>query len=297
MTITQIEYIIAVDTYRNFNVAARKCFVSQPTLSMQIQKLEEELGVKLFERAKQPVVPTAIGIALLEQARITLCEFNKIRELVSEQDQVVDGELSVGMIPTIAPYILPKLITGFKQRFPAVKLVIWEQTTAHILQQVKNGMIDCGLISGPIEDTQLMLHDLFTEQFVAYTATPGPAVIDASSIRAEELWLLDEGHCMRDQVLNFCQRRDDMLTPAHYEYKTGSIETLKRMVDENGGTTILPELAIADLSGAQRKKIRYFNAPVPARHIGLVTQRSYLKRTLVDALKTELLAAVSGRLS
>ncbi|BAV04893.1 transcriptional regulator, LysR family [Filimonas lacunae] len=300
MTITQLEYIIAVDTHRNFNVAAKNCFVSQPTLSMQIQKLEEELGIKLFERAKQPIVPTPMGVVLLEQARITLGEFHKIKELVEEQEQALQGELRVGIIPTVSPYILPRILSPFKQYYPQVKLVIWEQTTDAILQQVKTGQLDCGIVSAPIDDAQLVLQELFSERFIAYIGDPGKREqderIDPKDINVEDLWLLDEGHCMRDQVLNFCQLRDRHRQPSHYEYKTGSIETLKKMVEENDGITILPELAILDLTPAQQDRVRPFTAPEPRRSICLVTQRSFLKRMLIGALKEQVLAAVEGRL-
>src|SRR6201985_524201 len=147
MTIVQLEYLVAVDTYRSFVVAAEKCFVTQPTLSMQIQKLEDTLGVKLFDRSKQPVTPTEIGVDIIHQARIMLAESEKIKEIISDRQKELSGELKIGIIPTVSPYILPKILHGFIEKYPQVKLVVWEQTTEQIIQQLKLGTIDCGILS------------------------------------------------------------------------------------------------------------------------------------------------------
>src|ERR1700744_2832945 len=155
MTLVQLEYIVAVDTYRSFVIAAEKCFVTQPTLSMQVQKLEDTLGVKLFDRSKQPVSPTEIGIEIVAQARILLGESEKIKEIITDRQREVAGELKVAIIPTVAPYILPKIIHGFIEKYPQVKLIIWEQTTEQIIQQLKLGTIDCGILSTPLHESGL----------------------------------------------------------------------------------------------------------------------------------------------
>lgn len=300
MTIVQLEYIVAVDTYRSFVAAAEKCFVTQPTLSMQVQKLEDTLGVKLFDRAKQPVVPTEIGSDIIAQARILLSEHQKIKEIISDRQRDLAGELKIGIIPTVAPYILPKIITQFIHKYPQVKLVVWEQTTDQIIQQIKLGMIDCGILSTPLHESQLTETPLFYENFVAYVAKNSILAkkknINPDDINMEELWILNEGHCMRDQVLNICQRRKSSKGFQHFEYNTGSIETLKRMVDQNNGTTILPELALADLTDKQLDKVRYFKSPEPAREISIVTQRNFVKRRLIEALKAEILEFVPKRM-
>jgi LysR family hydrogen peroxide-inducible transcriptional activator len=300
MTIVQLEYIVAVDTYRSFVAAAEKCFVTQPTLSMQVQKLEDTLGVKLFDRAKQPVVPTEIGCDIIAQARILLSEHQKIKEIISDRQKDLAGELRIGIIPTVAPYILPKIITQFISKYPLVKLVVWEQTTVQIIQQIKLGMIDCGILSTPLHESHLAETPLFYENFVAYVAKNSILAkkknINPDDINMEELWILNEGHCMRDQVLNICQRRKSSKGFQHFEYNTGSIETLKRMVDQNNGTTILPELALADLTDKQLDKVRYFKSPEPAREISLVTQKNFIKRRMIDALKAEILDFVPKRM-
>jgi LysR family hydrogen peroxide-inducible transcriptional activator len=292
MTITQLEYIVAVDTYKSFILAAEKCFVTQPTLSMQVQKLEDMLGVKIFDRTHQPIVATEVGIEIIAQARIMLAESYKIKEL--------SGELKIGIIPTISPYLLPKIISRFVEKYPQVKLVVWEQNTEHIIQQLKLGMIDCGILSTPLHENNLIEIPVFYENFVAYVSKASKLykkkAISPEDIDVEELWVLDEGHCMREQVLNICQRRKSTKGFQHFEYNTGSVDTLKRMVDQNSGATILPELALDDLSDKQLDRIRYFRSPEPAREVSIVIQRNFLKRRMIEALKNEILHFIPKKL-
>lgn len=300
MSLIQYEYIVAVDTYRSFMIAAEKCFVTQPTLSMQIQKLENTLGVQIFNRKRQPVTPTEIGNNIITQARILIAEHKKIQDIVNDHRKELMGELKIGIIPTIAPYILPKIITQFMLKFPRVKLVIWEQTTEQIIQQLKLGLIDCGILSTPILETQLLEIPLFYEDFVAYVSKNSELAkkktIHPGDIDIDELWILNEGHCMRDQVLNICQRRESTIGFRHYEYNTGSIETLKRMVDENNGATILPEFALKDFTRSQLEKVRYFKSPQPAREISIVTNNGFTKKRLIETLKNEILEFVPAHM-
>jgi LysR family hydrogen peroxide-inducible transcriptional activator len=300
MTITQLEYIVAVDTYRSFVLAAEKCFVTQPTLSMQVQKLEDTLGVKLFDRSKQPVTPTEIGTEIISQARILLGESEKIKEIITDRKKELSGELKVGIIPTVAPYILPKILQGFIEKYPQVKLIVWEQTTEQIIQQLKLGIIDCGILSTPLNESSLTEIPVFYENFVAYVSKNSNLSkkrnISPDDIDIEEIWVLNEGHCMREQVLNICQRRKSTQGFKHFEYNTGSVETLKRMVDQNNGATILPELALADLSDKNLDKVRYFKSPEPAREVSIVIQRNFLKRRMIEALKNEILEFLPKRM-
>ncbi len=300
MTIVQLEYIVAVDTYRSFVAAAEKCFVTQPTLSMQVQKLEDTLGVKIFDRSKQPVVPTEIGIDIIAQARLLLAESEKIKEIITDRQKELSGELKVGIIPTISPYILPKILNGFVQKYPQVKLIIWEQTTENIIQQLKLGTIDCGILSTPLHESSLVEIPVFYENFVAYASKTSKLYkkksISPDDIDMEEIWVLNEGHCMREQVLNICQRRKATQGFKHFEYNTGSVETLKRMVDQNNGATILPELELADLNDKQLNRVRYFKSPEPAREVSIVIQKNYLKRRMIDALKSEIQELVPKRM-
>jgi LysR family hydrogen peroxide-inducible transcriptional activator len=300
MTITQLEYIVAVDTYKSFILAAEKCFVTQPTLSMQVQKLEDMLGVKIFDRTHQPIVATEVGIEIIAQARIMLAESYKIKEIVTDRQKELSGELKIGIIPTISPYLLPKIISRFVEKYPQVKLVVWEQNTEHIIQQLKLGMIDCGILSTPLHENNLIEIPVFYENFVAYVSKASKLykkkAISPEDIDVEELWVLDEGHCMREQVLNICQRRKATKGFQHFEYNTGSVDTLKRMVDQNSGATILPELALDDLSDKQLDRIRYFRSPEPAREVSIVIQRNFLKRRMIEALKNEILHFIPKKL-
>ncbi|MGK6351173.1 hydrogen peroxide-inducible genes activator [Parapedobacter sp. DT-150] len=296
MTLVQLEYVIAVDTYRSFIAAAEKCFVTQPTLSMQIQKLEESIGTRIFDRSRQPVIPTEVGVEIIRQARVVLTESRKINELVQLKRGELEGELRIGVIPTIAPYLLPRVLGRFMRQFPKLHLQIWEYTTERIIRDLKVGLLDCGVLSTPVYDSTMVERPLFYEPFVAYVS-PKSALISKKQVTSEDvlsdkLWLLTEGHCMRGQVLNICQRKRSMDPHGTFEYNTGSVETLKRMVDSNAGSTILPELSIADFDENQLARVRYFKSPEPVREISLVTTHNFLKKPAIDALEKEIVAAV-----
>ncbi|MFC7526431.1 LysR substrate-binding domain-containing protein [Parapedobacter sp. GCM10030251] len=299
MTLTQLEYIIAVDTYRSFVAAAEKCFVTQPTLSMQIQKLEESIGARIFDRSRQPIVPTDVGVEIIKQARVVLTESRKINELVQLKKGELEGEFRVGVIPTIAPYLLPKVLGKFMQRFPKLQLQIWEYTTEIIIRELKAGLLDCGILSTPVYDAALVERPMFYEPFVAYVSSESSMIakkeVTSDDVLGDKLWLLTEGHCMRGQVLNICQRKRNMEPEGTFEYNTGSVETLKRMVDSNAGTTILPELSIEDFDEDQLARVRYFRAPEPVREISLVTTHNFLKKAAIDALEKEIRESVPKR--
>lgn len=295
MTLVQLEYIVAVDTYRSFVGAADKCFVTQPTLSMQVQKLEEFLQVKIFDRSKQPVIPTEIGSQIIEQARLVLQESQKIKEIISSQQQDITGELKVGIIPTVAPYLLPQVIAAMMQKYPDLKLLIWEYTTEEIIHQLKTGLLDCGILATPLADPAITETPMYYENFVTYISKNSRLFkkknIDADDLEDENIWLLNEGHCMRSQVLNICRSTKDNRLHG-LTYNTGSVETLIRMVDINNGATLLPELALTELSAKQMGKVRSFRSPEPVREISLVTHKNFIKKRTLNALKEEILAVV-----
>jgi LysR family hydrogen peroxide-inducible transcriptional activator len=298
MTIVQLEYAVAVDTYRSFVLAAEKCFVTQPTLSMQIQKLEDQLGVKLFDRSRQPVVPTEIGVEIIEQARKLLNESYKIKEIIEERKGEIAGELKIGIIPTIAPYLLPRVIGGFMEKYPKVKLIISEFTTEHIIQQLKVGLLDCGILATPLDEVTLLERPVFYENFVSYVSKNSPLfkkkALTTNDLDIDELWLLNEGHCMRNQVLNICKHKKS--NDHQLDYNTGSIETLIKMVDLNSGVTILPELSMQDFSLKQMDKVRYFKSPEPSREVSIVTNKNFIKVRMIDALENEILNSVPKRM-
>lgn len=298
MTIVQLEYIVAVDTYKSFVMAAEKCFVTQPTLSMQVQKLEETLGVKIFDRSRQPVMPTEIGVEILAQARKTLQESYKISEIINERKGEVSGELKIGVIPTVAPYLLPKVLGSFMEKFPKVKLSISELTTENIVQKIKTGILDCGILATPLNESALLERPVYYENFVSYLSEDNrlfkKKTLDIADLDIDDLWLLNEGHCMRSQVLQICKYKKSQTQ--NLEYNTGSIETLIRMVDQNKGLTILPELSIQDFSGEQLDRVRYFKNPEPSREISIVTHSNYIKKRTIDALEEEILNSVPKKM-
>ena len=209
MTIVQLEYAVAIDTYRSFVLAAQKCFVTQPTLSMQVQKLEEQLGVKLFDRTRQPVVPTEIGVEIIEQARKIISESNKIKEIIADKNNEISGELKLGIIPTVAPYLLPKVLGNFLIKYPKVNLNITELHTDVIINQLKLAILDCGILATPLLQTTLVETPLYYENFVSYVSKISPLfkkkALIASDLVDDQLWLLNEGHCLRNQILNICK--------------------------------------------------------------------------------------------
>lgn len=294
MTLIQLEYIIAVDNYRHFGKAAEACFVTQPTLSMQVQKLEDQLGVMIFDRSKQPVVPTDIGRRIIEQARNTVTESKKIQQLLDEEKGEIAGELSVGIIPTLSPYLLPLFIHNFIEKYPKVKIKVEELITEQVVHKLKNELLDIGIIVTPFNDPGLIVQPIFYEEFYAYVSHRSKFYdhekLSINSIPAEEIWLLNEGHCFRDQVLNLCQTYKER--DSQFKYESGSLEALKKIVDKHGGMTLLPELATLDFDKSAKAKLRAFEDPKPVREVSLVMHRSYLKRKLVEALQKEILQAI-----
>ena len=289
MTFVQLEYIVAVDSLHHFAKAAEKCFVTQPTLSMQIQKLERELGIKIFDRSKQPVVATEMGHAIIAQARKILFERDVMQEMLQSKKGILTGELKLGIIPTLAPYLLPLFVPSFTKTFPLVKLSVNEMTTEFVISRLREGRIDAGILVTPLNENGIREYPLFYEEMMAYVSKRNSAYkktyVLPQDIDPNKLWLLEEGHCFRSQIVNLCELRKASVEGSHFEYEAGSIETLKRMVELNDGITIVPELATLNFSGKQLQLIRHFKKPSPMREVSLVTHRDFVKKRLIDALK------------
>lgn len=300
MTLVQLEYIVAVDTWRHFATAAQHCFVTQPTLSMQIQKLEEELDIKLFDRSKQPVVPTETGIAIIEQARMILAGRDTLLETVQIKKGVLAGELRIGIIPTLAPYLLPLFIQSLTKKYPAVRVVVHEMMTELIISRLREGKIDAGILVTPLQEGGIKEYVLFYEELMAYVSRQNAVYektyILPQDIDPDKLWLLEEGHCFRSQIVNLCELRKMSRESTHFDYEAGSIETLRRMVEMNDGITIIPELATLDMPARQTQLIRHFKKPSPMREVSLVVHRNLAKKRLIDALRQEILAAVPEKI-
>ncbi|MDN5216204.1 hydrogen peroxide-inducible genes activator [Fulvivirgaceae bacterium BMA12] len=293
MTLIQLEYVVAVDTYRHFAKAAEKCFITQPTLSMQIQKLEDSLGVIIFDRSKHPVMPTEIGQSIIKQARIVLNESKKIKEIIDDEKQELVGEIRLGIIPTLSPYLLPLFINTFIEKYPRVEIQVEEFLTSQIIEKLKYDLLDIGLVVTPVKEQGIIEKPLFYEEFYTYVssqhALSKKPVLSMDDIDVNDLWLLNEGHCFREQTLNLCGAYQDKPKNEHFRYESGSLEALRKIVDQRRGLTLLPELATYDLTLENKKKLRPFVAPVPVREVSLIMHRSFLKRKIVEALFKEII--------
>jgi len=296
MNLQQLQYIVAVDKLKNFVKASEACFVTQATLSMMVKKLEEELGVRIFDRTRQPVKTTAIGEKIISQAKKILFESGKMKELIDDEKGIISGEMRIGIIPTLAPYLLPLFLKPFLRSFPLVKLIINEFTTDVNIQKLRNGDLDVAILATPLRESSLHEKPLFYESYFLYVNQKEKGfdkkLVLPKDIDVNHLWLLEEGHCMRSQILNFCSLKKQKENEEQFHYNAGSIETLKNMVDTNFGMTVIPELATHNLNPTQKKRMRAFKGPVPVREISMVTHREFLKQTLVNCLKKSILEVI-----
>lgn len=297
VTLTQLEYIVAVDTYRHFANAAEKCMVTQPTLSMQIKKLEEYLGVTIFDRSRQPVLPTDVGKLIVEQARVILRESKKLEELALHYHEQVAGRLKIGIIPTLAPYLLPLFLGRMMERHPAVKLNIREMMTHDIIMELKKDELDVGILATPLHDEAITEEPVFYEEIKVYTQyghslSKKDKVSPSLIAQRKDLWMLADGNCFRNQVINLCHAHTSEEEEEQLRYESGSLETLKKMVEAEGGFTLLPELAVMELSARQLGQVVSFQGPVPLREISVVYVRNAAKRDLIHLLKQNIADAL-----
>lgn len=294
MNIQQLEYILAVDAHRHFAKAAEHCRVTQPTLSMMIQKLEDELGVKLFDRSTQPVSPTAAGRKVIDQARETLRQVARIKDIVEEEQQSLKGTFRLAVLPTIAPYLLPRFFQQLSEKHSDLDIRIMEMKTAPTISALLGGEIDAAIIASHPTESRLRGETLYYEQFFGYVAKTDPLfgkeLIRTADISDERLWLLDEGHCFRDQLIRFCRMEKVKLRQA--AYRLGSLETFMRMVESGNGITFIPELATLQLGEEQKELVRPFAIPRPAREIVWVTRKDFVRHTIADKLTESIRQAV-----
>lgn len=297
MTIQQLEYIVAVDKYRHFVTAAEKCYVTQATLSMMIKKLEDELNIKIFDRTKHPVVTTPLGKKIVAQARIILKEFGRLNEIVIEEAKDFQGEIKIGIIPTLAPYLLPLFLKNFTEKYPDIRLQINEQTTSVIVEKIRNGSLDAGIIALPTDEQDMVELPLFTEEFVIYSPhNYQKKYLNISDIDIKKLWLMEEGHCLRNQIIKLCRLKKINKNNQRLNFTASSIETLIRVVNANNGLTVLPYLATHSLPKTGLRNIYYFRSPVPARKIGMVSFRYFTKENILKAIKNEIINSLPKKI-
>ncbi len=298
MNIQQLEYIIAVDNYRHFSKAAEASFVTQPTLSMMIQKLEDELGVKIFDRSQLPVQPTEIGKRVIDQARIAIAQVNHIKEIILEEKGVVKGVFRLGIIPTISPYLLPKLMQVHSDNRYDIRIIISELTTDQILKGLSNDTLDGGILATPLKEPTISEFPIYYEQFFAYVSPLERSLyaknaLNEDDLNAARLWLLDEVHCFRTQILHLCNMKKRYgVNQSIFTYEAGSIDTLINIVDKNEGITVIPEMAIANLSEMQKKNVRPFKNSIPVREISLITRKDFIRERLINIIVNEVKEAV-----
>ena len=297
MTIIQLEYFLAVANFGSFSIAADHCFVTQPSLSMQIKSLEEELGVMLLDRAKKPVIPTEAGEVVLAQAREALKEYNSIKEVVSQLKGEIAGKIRLGVIPTIALYLLHKFIPEFVQRYPKVELEVREMKTEHIIDALNRDRIDVALVAGGTCGEGIIEYDLFDDRFYAYVS-PSNALFNRANIRIEDidmrdLVLLSVGNCMRDQVLELCQARHSL--PSRYYFESGSLDTLMRIVDCTSCITIIPEMSLEYIPKERTRQVKTLFKGASSRKISLAIRRTYVKKSIVDALRSTISECVGKK--
>lgn len=300
MTITQLSYVLAVAENQNFTKAAQKCFVTQPTLSMQIQKLEDQLDILIFDRSKKPIELTDVGRKIVTQARNIVNESYRIQDIVDQQKGFIGGEFKLGIIPTVMPTLLPMFLRNFIKKHPKVKLKIEELTTEEIMVRIKDGHLDAAIAATPLEDENIKERVLYFEPFVGYIPKNhrlhSNKKIDISDLEVDDMLLLEDGHCFRDGVINLCKTFKDQ-TEEKFQLESGSIETLIRLSNEGLGMTLLPYLHTLEINEKEKENLHFFNEPSPAREVSLIYHKSELKMQIIEALQDVISGVVRGAIA
>jgi len=300
MTITQLKYVLAVAEHQNFTKAAEKCFVTQPTLSMQIQKLEDQLAIQIFDRSKKPIELTEVGRKIVNQAKNIVNEADRITDIVDQQKWFIGGEFKLGIIPTVMPTLLPMFLKSFIKRYPKIKLKIEELNTDEIIQRINDGHLDAAIAATPLENEQIKERVLFYEPFVGYIPSnhrlTSKKTIEVSDLDINDMLLLEDGHCFRDGVLNLCnaKKTKDL---NEFQLESGSFEMLVKLTNEGMGMTLLPYLHTLDLKEKEQEKLHYFSEPSPAREVSLIYHKSELKIQIIDALHKIVSGIIRGAIA
>lgn len=296
MTLQQMEYIVALDKYRHFVLAAEACGVTQPTLSAMIQKLEEELDVKIFSRDRKNITPTSIGEKIIRQAKIALNETQKIKEVVADESSNMNGNLRIGILPTIAPYLVPDFIYYFRKSYPNVNLFIDEKENRSLIQDLRFGNLDIAITTPPEAHANILEIPVYVEKFVAYfseTCSKARQMIVNGNLPPEQMWILKEGHCIPNGGINLCENKDI----GNHIYEAGSIDTLIKIVDRNGGYTIIPELHISTLNEKQKENIQTLNVNPPAqRTVSILIKDDFIRERIVNAVLDTIKAIIPSHM-
>ncbi|MEO9953518.1 LysR substrate-binding domain-containing protein [Nonlabens sp.] len=291
MTLQQLEYVVALDTYRHFVTAADKCFVTQPTITIQVKKLEDEIGFSIFDKRKSPFQPTELGVMFIQKAKIILREVGDLKNMVTTELNNIDGEYRMGIIPTISPYLIPLISGSFSDKYPNAVLKIKEMQSDDIIAGLQKKEIDLGILVTPLNEPSIREIKMYNEPFVFYGQSDD-MLNNKSSVTTQEIenienvWLLENGHCFRNQVLNICNNTNNNKS---IKFQSGSIEALKKMVDNYGGYTLVPEMAIHPKDAGCSI---HFEEPKPIREVSIVTHHSFSKDILIEGLRNEILEKI-----
>jgi LysR family hydrogen peroxide-inducible transcriptional activator len=284
-----MEYIVALDTYRHFVKAAEHCLVTQPTLTKQVKKLEDEIGISIFDRKKTPLEPTVLGETIVLKARSILREVHQLKELVNDEKENLIGTFKIGIIPTVAPYLIPLFAMNFANKYPLTQLIFKEMKSEDIVEALNSDQVDMGILVTPLEEQNLREVPLYNEPFTVFASQNHPLakksfVTKNQIAQAEGLWLLNEGNCFRNQVLNICKESANQ----PFTYESGSIETIKNLIQNNDGFTLVPELSLAN----SKFKGIPFKDPKPIREVSIVVNNGFAKEILIEKLREEILNEV-----
>ena len=300
MTITQLTYVLAIAEHKNFTKAAEKCFVTQPTLSTQIQKLEDELEVLIFDRSKKPIELTEVGRKIVNQARNIVNESERIQDIVDQQKGFIGGEFRIGIIPTVMPTLLPMFLKAFIKKYPKVKLKIEELTTEEIILRIRDGHLDAAIAATPLENENIKERVLYYEPFVGYIPEHhrlyNKKLIEISDLEIDDMLLLEDGHCFRDGIINLCKAFKNQ-TDDNFQLESGSIETLIKLSNEGMGMTLLPYLHTLELNDSLKGNLHHFVEPSPAREVSVIYHKSELKMQIIDALHNVISGIIRGAIA
>jgi LysR family transcriptional regulator, hydrogen peroxide-inducible genes activator len=293
-TISQLQYIVTVDKLHHFGRAADACHVSQPSLSAQIHKVEEEINVVIFDRQKKPVTTTPKGAVFVEQAKVVLREHYKLMEIAKKSEHELIGHFNLGVIPTVAPYLIPLFIADFSNHFPKVQLKIEEMKTDTIVDELKRDDLDGAILATPLEESSLIERVLYYEDFYLYVSEKNKLsqhkFIKEEDLDGSELWLLEDGHCLRNQIIKMCSLRKDSPVFKNISFESGNLDTLRNLVKNSHGYTVLPATQVHNLSSEERRKyVRHFKAPIPSREISLIYRKDQWKLDILKAIESSIL--------
>ena len=297
MTITQLLYVLAVAEYKNFTKAAENCNVTQPTLSMQVQKLEEQLNIKIFDRTKKPIDLTSVGKKIVNQAKNIVAEAERIHDIVDQQKGFIGGDFKLGIIPTVMPTLLPMFLKTYVKRYPKVKLKIEELTTDEIINRLEDGNLDCAIAASPLQIDNIKERVLYYEPFVGYISPNHrfklKKQIEISDLDISEILILEDGHCFRQGVLNLCKTKKEQKLD-NFQLESGSIEMLVKLVNKGMGMTLLPYLNTLDLKSNEKDNLRFFVSPPPAREISLLYNKNELKIQIINSIHQIISGIIKG---